>query len=243
MPQTYEPGWATRFARDVSPLMHDRRYFRLDGKPMLLIYRVQHIPEAAAAMRELRAALADQSIPEAHLAAAWLQFPDDLRLPSDPAVLGLDAYFEFPPHQVPAHLLRPRPLDLSAGCLQNLYDYNRTVDAALAKLEEPIVGRRHRCVMAAFDNTARKADSAVFHGATPTNFRRWLRGTILHERRQKGERVVFVNAWNEWAEGTCLEPDGDFGRGWLEAVASATDFIQTVGLIFRDRTTNAPSPE
>jgi lipopolysaccharide biosynthesis protein len=78
--------------------------------------------------------------------------------------------------------------------------------------------------MAAFDNTPRKGTNGyVYHGATPTNFRRWLRGTIAHERRQSGERVIFVNAWNEWAEGACLEPDRDFGCGWLEAVASAAE--------------------
>jgi len=76
--------------------------------------------------------------------------------------------------------------------------------------------------MAGWDNTARRRTHAnVFHGATPTNFRRWMRGVITHESRQPGERLVFINAWNEWAEGTYLEPDRDFGHGWLEAVASA----------------------
>jgi lipopolysaccharide biosynthesis protein len=92
----------------------------------------------------------------------------------------------------------------------------------LAALDQPVMGRRHRSVMAGWDNTPRRGVEAnVFHGATPTSFRRWLRGTILHERSRPGQRVVFINAWNEWAEGAYLEPDRDFGHGWLEAVASA----------------------
>ena len=78
--------------------------------------------------------------------------------------------------------------------------------------------------MLGWDNTARTQTRAhVWHGATPANFRRWLRGVVLRERESDGERVVFVNAWNEWAEGTYLEPDRDFSRGWLEAVASAAN--------------------
>jgi Glycosyltransferase WbsX len=151
-------------------------------------------------------------------------FTNDGELPVDPSVLGLDAYFEFPPHMVAAQPLRPLPPGLPKGFQGSIFDYNRTVTAALEKLREPIAGRRHRCVMGGFDNTARKPRTChIYHGATPTNFRRWLRGTILHERHQDGERVVFVNAWNEWAEGTHLEPDRDFGCGWLEAVASATE--------------------
>jgi lipopolysaccharide biosynthesis protein len=76
-----------------------------------------------------------------------------------------------------------------------------------------------------WDNTARRGSrSYLFHGATPTNFRRWLRTAVLRARMEaRGpETAVFINAWNEWAEGTYLEPDRDFGTGWLEAVASAT---------------------
>jgi lipopolysaccharide biosynthesis protein/glycosyltransferase involved in cell wall biosynthesis/tetratricopeptide (TPR) repeat protein len=224
LPQTYEPGWATRFVRDVAPLLRDRRYFRLGGKPMLLIYRIGHIPDQAAAMNEIRVGLRLQGIPDVHLAAAWVYFIDDGELPADPGVFGLDAYFEFPPHLVPAQPLHPIPPGLPQSFEGRLFDYNRTVTAALEKLKDPVAGQRHRCVMAGFDNTARKPGSShIYHGATPSSFRRWLRGTILHEQHENGEQVVFVNAWNEWAEGTHLEPDRDFGCGWLEAIASSTE--------------------
>jgi len=220
LPQCYAPGWEVRFARDVAPVLKDRRYFRLNGRPMLAIYRVGQIPEAALAVRTLRAALAGHGVPEVHVTAAWVQFGDDEELPPDPRALGLDAYFEFPPHRVSTS--PPPGLRETPDTLGGLYDYSYTVEASLAKLQEPIEGPRHRAVMAGWDNTPRRQTRAhVFHGATPANFRRWLRKTVLHEAGQPGERVIFINAWNEWAEGTYLEPDQTFGKGWLEAVASA----------------------
>ena len=218
--QTYDPGWIESFADDVAPLLLDRRYFRLDGRPMLLIYRIGHIPDAREAARALRAALGERGVAEAHIAAAWTHFQDDGVLPANPEDLGLDAYFEFPPHRLRSYACVGA--EAGADFRGRMYDYNRTVGAALSDLEEPVLGRRHRAVMLGWDNTARMGlRSHIFHGATPANFRRWLRGAVAHERRQKGDRVVFVNAWNEWAEGAYLEPDSDFGLGWLEAVASA----------------------
>jgi lipopolysaccharide biosynthesis protein len=224
LPQEYEPGWEKRFAGDVAPLLRDHRYFRLNGEPMLLIYRIGHIPQARSAMHQLRAALREEGVPEVHLAAAWVYFPDDDEMTADPSASGLDAYFEIPPHWLPAQPLDQLPSELSKKFAGELKDYNRTVSVALGKLDEQVEGRRHRGVMTGWDPTARKGRrSVIFHGSTPSSFRRWLRGTIAHECRQRGERVVFINAWNEWAEGAYLEPDRDFGRGWLEALASAVN--------------------
>jgi hypothetical protein len=86
------------------------------------------------------------------------------------------------------------------------------------------VPARFRGVMPGWDNTARRlTQSRVVHGSTPAKFRRWLRQVVQHENQVSDPtgRVIFINAWNEWAEGTYLEPDRDYGHGWLEAVASA----------------------
>jgi lipopolysaccharide biosynthesis protein len=78
--------------------------------------------------------------------------------------------------------------------------------------------------MLGWDNTPRRMNqSHIVHGSTPAKFRRWLRQVVQHEAERKDVkgRMVFINAWNEWAEGAYLEPDRDYGHGWLEAVASA----------------------
>jgi len=141
-----------------------------------------------------------------------------------PHALGLDAYFELPPHGLPL-----RPFDVpveerAPGFAAEVYDYGATVDAVLDRFVATLPGPRHRGVMVGWDTTARRGgNAAVFQGATPANFRRWLRAT-LHAARAEAhgqDTAVFINAWNEWAEGSYLEPDQDFGTGSLEAVASA----------------------
>lgn len=223
LPQTYDPGWAKEFVRDITPILRDARYFRFAGSPVLLIYRVANIPQPEMAIKEIRLALAKQGLSEVHLAAAWAGgFHDDFVLPEDPRSLGLDAYYEFPPQSIPVQGLQPLPANLAPEFEGEIYDYNKTVDACLSMLQQDDRKNRHKGVTLGWDSTARrKLKSHIFHGATPTNFRRWLRGVVEHERRSGGERMIFINAWNEWAEGTYLEPDQTFGRGWLEAVKSA----------------------
>jgi hypothetical protein len=65
--------------------------------------------------------------------------------------------------------------------------------------------------------------SVTFARSTPGAYQAWLEETIryTHEQNVGDERLVFINAWNEWAEGAHLEPDRRFGRGFLEATRNA----------------------
>src|SRR5262249_43961852 len=78
----------------------------------------------------------------------------------------------------------------------------------------------HTCAMVSWDNTPRRGENGiVFINSSPEAFERHLRAAavgIIDESPDR--RLLFVNAWNEWAEGNYLEPDLRFGSAWLEAV-------------------------
>jgi hypothetical protein len=69
-----------------------------------------------------------------------------------------------------------------------------------------------------WDNTARKGKNGrVIQGASPEKFEKYLKEQMEIAKRS-GSFFVFINAWNEWGEGTYLEPDQRYGTAYLEAV-------------------------
>lgn len=77
-------------------------------------------------------------------------------------------------------------------------------------------------VMVGFDNTARRQwNPDIWYGSNPYTFHRWLKETadVLLSRPPQ-QRLLFINAWNEWAESAILEPTTRFGNTFLLAVRS-----------------------
>jgi lipopolysaccharide biosynthesis protein len=105
-----------------------------------------------------------------------------------------------------------------------IYSYDAAIAGDLERYAAASSFPVHRGLMMGWDNTARRGNKAtVFHGASPARFRYWLRHVLRQQadRERGAEQLVFINAWNEWAEGTYLEPDSRYGLGWLEAVRSS----------------------
>lgn len=65
-------------------------------------------------------------------------------------------------------------------------------------------------------------------GCTPQLYRQWLTDCICYSNRHlaEDERYVFINAWNEWAEGAHLEPDQRYGYAYLRATREAVESMR-----------------
>ncbi len=98
-----------------------------------------------------------------------------------------------------------------------MYEYE---EVASAYLNRPAVEwRRYPCVPTAWDNSPRRqtGEALILRDSTPEKYGRWLDEAVARQSRSAGrDGIVFINAWNEWAEGAHLEPDAFWGRAYLE---------------------------
>ena len=75
------------------------------------------------------------------------------------------------------------------------------------------------CITPMWDNTARyQYNPSLFYNSTPLLYKKWLSAVVKKFKPfSKEENFVFINAWNEWAEGNHLEPCQKWGRKYLQA--------------------------
>ena len=87
----------------------------------------------------------------------------------------------------------------------------------------PVPYARFPCVTPAWDNTARRRQggATILHGSTPAAYGHWLRSVLSDQQTldKLPEPIVFINAWNEWAEGNHLEPDLKSQHAFIEETA------------------------
>jgi glycosyltransferase involved in cell wall biosynthesis len=219
--QTYSAEDDLAHVRWLLPALSDARAITVGGKPLFLVYRASHLPDPARTCGLWRREVERAGLPGLHLVAvetAW-------ELGWDATRVGFDAKVLFQPQfgWLIAHVaeLEGGRLNVPGKDGLQVYDY----DVAVRALDDlaPVDYRRYEAVFPGWDNTARVGDRAVvIHESTPSRYEAWLRATVVRARDQPVDhRIVFVNAWNEWAEGCHLEPDLRHGHAYLDATRQA----------------------
>jgi len=220
--QNYDVVSADQYIDDIRHLLEDPRYIRIDGKPLLAVYRINQIPNYRQTIAHWRKRAEDFGLPGLVLLAVDLPSAFD-GLEGGAQEAGLDGLLEFPPHNRRAEPTPESVTELRADFDGGVYSYKSVVDHGESDLFGGLDANRYPGVLVCFDNTPRRgAQASIMYGSNPFTFRRWLRTAVLGvQSRPEDARVIFVNAWNEWAEGAVLEPSQRFGSTYLQAVKSA----------------------
>jgi lipopolysaccharide biosynthesis protein len=218
--QEYDEHSVLAVIQDAMRYAADPRYIRVSGKPLFLVYRALLIPDPAHFAALCRARFREAGFNDVYL--VYVESMETAEQRPRPSDLGFDACVEFPPQglAIPA---AEAPEEITREDFVGVrYDYEATV---LESVGRPSVNyKRHPCVFPSWDNTPRQpltGDSFVH--ATPEAFQVYVEEKLDEVIQQflGDERLLFINAWNEWAEGTHLEPDQKFGHRWLEAIRDA----------------------
>ncbi|MDN8045312.1 glycosyltransferase WbsX family protein [Burkholderia vietnamiensis] len=210
------------FIEDLIPILKDRRAIKVDGKPMLLVYRADLFPDSKATVSRWREIARKHGIPDLHLCAVQFYGIED------PRVWGFDAAVEFPPHTFIGPENRPDkfPQLLNEKFVGGLIDYRKIIAQSMERTTKDYLW--YRGIIPSWDNTARRENNPhTIIYSSPDLYRFWLHQLVQFTKENNGDehQFLFVNAWNEWGEGCHLEPDLKHGLAYLEATKAAVDEI------------------
>ena len=217
--QTY-PGDDDHIAHfnSLLPAFSDKRYVKVGGKVLFLIYRPLELPDGVINFwRELAENAGLKGIHFVGVTEDPNWIPEDYGF--DGAVLvRFSARYDWVSRRKPIKWILnefrkqiARPIIVKyADILSELGPLKNTQTRQMP----------YPCVIPNFDNTPRSGkDGHVFHGSSPELFRVPLRQAIdVVKDLPNDENIVFLKSWNEWAEGNHLEPDLRFGNAYLEVI-------------------------
>ena len=217
--QSYSKNDAIAFVKYLLPFFKDDRYIKVDQRPVLFIYRPSCIANIAAYLDAWRTECQAVGLAAPYLVAVLT------RGATSPVEFGMDAGAERVLH------------DWTQGAVQEINHGLTTYEDIEGSIlpykdvskyymdrNESMIFDYFQSIVPMWDNSSRYGKSAhIVHGSTPELFQIWLEKLITQssQRLPSDRRFILVNAWNEWSEGAHLEPDSQYGYGYLNSVGRA----------------------
>ena len=227
--QNYSTADDLAHIQALIPFFQDPRYIRVQNKPLFLVYRSTALPDSLATTTLWRKHAQASGLDGLYLVKTE-SIPDERE--RTPEQDGFDAALDFQPDwgSLPTRrqptlywkllnklgMARPHPFRTNF-----VYNYPEVVAAMMAR--PPVNYPRIPCITPSWDNSARRrnGEAIIYTNSTPEVYAHWLRSVLddFPTLSRLPEPLVFINAWNEWAEGNHLEPDLRWGHAYLKATA------------------------
>jgi len=207
-----------KFFYDILPFFKDERYIKINNKPVLLIYRLNLFEEERIKtfVKKIKTLAKKEGFDDIHIIGSIVNKC------TDPTIYGADAAMEFPPHYVKQKSAKINYVN--KNFVGKIIDLKKYINQRQYIKECDF--KLYKGIFPSWDNTARKAMSnAWVFISNPKLYKTWLIDLInwTKENHKIEEQFIFINAWNEWAEGAHLEPDQKYGYAYLQATKDALE--------------------
>ena len=219
--QNYGKDFEKNFIFSIKSIISDCRYIKIDGQPLIILYRPTLFPNPVQNIKNMRTAAFQAGLNKIKIFVVDFYIGE-----KDAKKMGADGIIEFPPHQfydkntevdvLPGKLLNP-------AYVGHVLDYRKIILRALKKWNDKEDFLKIRGIIPSWDNTARKRNTSltiVFN--SPKLYFFWL-SYLLKYSKERNLPFIFINAWNEWGEGCHLEPDRMDGLAYLQATKDALE--------------------
>jgi hypothetical protein len=214
--QIYADDEPYKFIEDMQKYINDKRYIKIDGSPIILVYYPGHIPNVRDVFIKWKKHANEIGIGKIKILVCetWGHTAKSLNI--DDIVDGL---VEFPPHHMQNNAIY-YDKDIATIC-----SYKNLVTEIKEKITKnnnasDTIPLYHTCMLG-WDNSARKKNAWItFIRFSLKSFYEWVE-SLVNDAIQTKKSIFFINAWNEWGEGTYLEPDKKYGYANINTLSKA----------------------
>lgn len=208
----------------INNYFKDKRYIRIDGRPVLAIYRSTKFPNFKRTIE-----IWQEEARKEDMKLYICRFESFRECGKEYLVEGVDAAIEFQPHNAIVELKKSRFVlrntlnrisfkIFKRNLIPQIISYSNYINSQIKGFTQKY--KIYPCVTPRWDNSPRKPHNYwAFIGDSPKKFGQWLK-FVYHNfiPYSKEENLIFINAWNEWAEGNYLEPDKKYGDKYLSEI-------------------------
>jgi len=199
--------------KDICRFVRDERYIKINGRPLVVIYRSAVMPDAKRTVGLWREYCRSSGIGEVKIVTT------DIFSKEEANALGFDCGLEFSKPLEDAILFSERSYGISKSFRGHVINADKYIsEKHYLNASDSLT---YKALYPSFDNSPRRITNSEIFQLTPKQYETWLRDICNHAKtnRESGDRHVFIHSWNEWAEGAHLEPDNNLGYAYLEKTA------------------------
>jgi lipopolysaccharide biosynthesis protein len=217
MPQDFQEEDIIKFIKDILPFFKDDRYIKINNSPVLIVYRPLYLKKELIrkTIKTWR-----EYVKEEGFDGLYVMFTKTGGFDEDPSKWGFDAVLEFPPNKI-KRVVQKNLQFINPNFNGKVFNLPKTIIKNNKEIKNKY--KTYKSVLPSLDNTARRKNTAqIYYNSSPNFYKKWLYNSLKETSETNPEnKLVFINAWNEWAEGAHLEPDKKYGFAYLEATLDA----------------------